>query len=50
MRSGLPLDEAKALALRDRRVAACADETRGWASNIGKYISLAYLEAEQAEF
>ena len=25
-------------------------ETKGWANNIGKYVSIAYLEAEQAQF
>ena len=50
VKAGAPLEEAKAMALRDPRVAARAAETKGWDSNIGKYVSLAYLEAEQAEF
>lgn len=48
--AGNPLEEAKAVALRDPRVARRAAETKGWDSNIGKYVSLAYLEAEQATF
>lgn len=50
VQAGNPLEEAKALALKDPRVASRAAETRGWDSNIGKYVSLAYLEAEQANF
>jgi len=33
--------------LKDPRVAGKAKETAGWESNIGKYISLAVLEAEK---
>lgn len=50
VKAGQTVEEAKAAVLRDPRVTARAAETRGWESNIGKYISLAYLEAEQAEF
>ena len=50
VRAGVPMEEAKAAVLRDPRVASRAAETKGWSSNIGKYISLAYLEAEQADF
>jgi glyoxylase-like metal-dependent hydrolase (beta-lactamase superfamily II) len=50
VRAGKPLEEAKAEALNDPRVASRAAETDGWASNIGKYVSLAYLEAEQEAF
>lgn len=50
VQAGNPLEEAKALALKDPRVASRAAETRGWDSNIGKYVNLAYLEAEQANF
>lgn len=50
IKEGLPLEEAKALVLRDPRVASRAKETRGFDVNIGKYVSLAYLEAEAASF
>jgi glyoxylase-like metal-dependent hydrolase (beta-lactamase superfamily II) len=45
-------DEAQARrrVLGDPRVTAHASRTRGWTSNIGKYISLAYLEAEKEAF
>jgi len=41
---------ARALVLADRRVAARAAGMQGFESNIGKYISLAYLEAEKEAF
>ncbi|HYG85392.1 MAG TPA: MBL fold metallo-hydrolase [Azospirillum sp.] len=50
VKAGQPMEGAKAAVLRDPRVASRAAETKGWDSNIGKYISLAYLEAEQADF
>jgi len=50
VKAGQPVEEAKAAVLRDPRVASRAADTQGWEGNIGKYISLAYLEAEQAEF
>jgi len=40
-------DAAIAAAKADPRVASKAKDTLGWDNNIGKYISLAYLEAEQ---
>lgn len=40
-------DAAIAAAKADPRVASKAKETAGWDNNIGKYISLAYLEAER---
>lgn len=45
-------DEAAARrrVLADPRVAKHAGRTQGWDSNIGKYISLAYLEAEKNDF
>jgi glyoxylase-like metal-dependent hydrolase (beta-lactamase superfamily II) len=45
-------DEAQARrrVLADPTVAAHAGRTQGWDGNIGKYISLAYLEAEKAAF
>jgi len=46
----LPLEQAKALVLKDPRVATRAKDTKGFETNIGKYVSLAYLEAEAASF
>jgi glyoxylase-like metal-dependent hydrolase (beta-lactamase superfamily II) len=45
-------DEAAARrrVLADPRVAAHAGRTQGWDGNIGKYISLAFLEAEKEAF
>jgi glyoxylase-like metal-dependent hydrolase (beta-lactamase superfamily II) len=43
-------EQAKARVLADPRVAARAATMEGFASNIGKYISLAYLEAEKEAF
>ncbi len=42
--------EARAMVLRDARVAARARSMQGFEANIGKYISLAYLEAEKEAF
>jgi glyoxylase-like metal-dependent hydrolase (beta-lactamase superfamily II) len=42
--------EAKAMVLRDPRVASRAKTMQGFEGNIGKYISLAYLEAEKEAF
>ncbi len=50
IKEGLPLEEAKALVLKDPRVASRAKDTKGFETNIGKYVSLAYLEAEAAGF
>jgi glyoxylase-like metal-dependent hydrolase (beta-lactamase superfamily II) len=50
VREGLPLEEAKALVLKDPRVVSRAKDTKGFEVNIGKYVSLAYLEAEAAGF
>lgn len=50
VRDGQPLEEAKARVLKDVRVASRARETKGFETNIGKYVSLAYLEAEAAGF
>jgi hypothetical protein len=41
---------AKSLALEDPRVKKYAPVTKGFDENIGKYTSLAYLEAESASF
>jgi glyoxylase-like metal-dependent hydrolase (beta-lactamase superfamily II) len=50
IKEGLPLEAAKDLVLRDPRVASRARDTKGFDVNIGKYVSLAYLEAEAASF
>lgn len=50
IKDGLPLEDAKARVLRDPRVAGRARTTKGFDSNIGKYVSLAYLEAEANGF
>lgn len=50
VKDGLPMEDAKTLVLKDPRVASRARETKGFESNIGKYVSLAYLEAEAAGF
>jgi glyoxylase-like metal-dependent hydrolase (beta-lactamase superfamily II) len=42
--------EAKAMVLKDPRVAARAATMQGFDANIGKYTSLAYLEAEKEAF
>jgi len=44
------LSAAKALVLKDPRVASRAARTAGFEANIGKYTSLAYLEAEKEAF
>ena len=50
IKDGLPLEAAKVLVLKDPRVASRAKDTKGFEMNIGKYVSLAYLEAEAAGF
>jgi hypothetical protein len=50
IKDGLGLEEAKQLVMKDPRVASRARDTKGFDSNIGKYVSLAYLEAEAAGF
>jgi glyoxylase-like metal-dependent hydrolase (beta-lactamase superfamily II) len=42
--------DAKAAVLKDPRVAARAKSMQGFDGNIGKYVSLAYLEAEKVAF
>jgi glyoxylase-like metal-dependent hydrolase (beta-lactamase superfamily II) len=42
--------EAKAAVMKDPRVAARAKSMQGFDGNIGKYVSLAYLEAEKVAF
>ncbi len=48
--AGQGMDAARAAVLADPRVAPHARTTAGFDSNIGKYISLAYLEAEKEAF
>jgi glyoxylase-like metal-dependent hydrolase (beta-lactamase superfamily II) len=50
VKDGIPLDGAKALVMKDPRVASRAKSMAGFDSNIGKYTSLAYLEAEKDAF
>ncbi len=50
VKNGLALEDAKALVIKDPRVSSRARDTKGYELNIGKYISLAYLEAEAAGF
>jgi glyoxylase-like metal-dependent hydrolase (beta-lactamase superfamily II) len=50
VKDGKDLSAAKDLVLKDPRVASRAARTRGFESNIGKYTSLAYLEAEKEAF
>ncbi|MCU0926979.1 MAG: MBL fold metallo-hydrolase [Hydrogenophaga sp.] len=50
VKDGVPLDGAKTLVLKDPRVASRAKTMDGFESNIGKYTSLAYLEAEKEAF
>ncbi len=48
--NGDSVDTAKAAVLKDPRVAKRAKTMDGFDSNIGKYVSLAYLEAEKVAF
>ena len=50
VKDGKSEGEAKALVLKDPRVASRAQTMQGFDSNIGKYTSLAYLEAEKEAF
>ncbi len=50
VQDGKQLSEAKALVLKDSRVSSRAKRTQGFEENIGKYTSLAYLEAEKEAF
>ncbi|MDO9480335.1 MAG: MBL fold metallo-hydrolase [Hydrogenophaga sp.] len=50
VKEGVALDGAKARVLQDPRVASRAKTMDGFDSNIGKYTSLAYLEAEKEAF
>ena len=46
----LGMAEAREMVMNDPRVSSRASETLGFESNIGKYVSLAYLEAESEAF
>lgn len=50
VKDGQSEGEAKVMVLKDPRVAARAKTMQGFDSNIGKYTSLAYLEAEKEAF
>jgi glyoxylase-like metal-dependent hydrolase (beta-lactamase superfamily II) len=50
IKDGVSLDKAKDLVLKDPRVASRAKTMEGFESNIGKYTSLAFLEAERENF
>jgi glyoxylase-like metal-dependent hydrolase (beta-lactamase superfamily II) len=50
VKDGVSLDAAKALVLKDPRVAPHINTMDGFEANIGKYTSLAYLEAEKENF
>ena len=50
IKNDIPLEKAKDLVLKDSRVAARASTMQGFADNIGKYTSLAFLEAEKEAF
>ena len=45
-----PMVQAKAMVLKDPRVQKRAKNMQGFDGNIGKYVSLAYLEAEKEAF
>jgi glyoxylase-like metal-dependent hydrolase (beta-lactamase superfamily II) len=50
VKDGKSESEAKAMVLKDPRVASRAQTMQGFEGNIGKYVSLAYLEAEKEAF
>ena len=50
VKEGKSEGEARAMVLKDARVATRAATMQGFDSNIGKYASLAYLEAEKEAF
>lgn len=50
VKNDIPLDKAKDLVLQDPRVASRAKTMLGFEANIGKYTSLAFLEAEKEAF
>lgn len=50
VKDGKDLSAAKDLVMKDPRVASRAARTQGFEANIGKYTSLAFLEAEKEAF
>lgn len=50
VKNDIPLEKAKDLVLKDARVATRATTMLGFEANIGKYTSLAFLEAEKEAF
>jgi hypothetical protein len=50
VKDGKDPSQAKAMVLKDPRVIKYAKNTKGFETNIGKYTSLAYLEAEKEAF
>ena len=50
VKDGKDPSQAKAMVLKDPRVIKYAKNTKGFEANIGKYTSLAYLEAEKEAF
>jgi hypothetical protein len=50
VKDGKSESQAKAMVLKDPRVASRAKTMQGFDGNIGKYTSLAYLEAEKEAF
>ena len=50
VQEGRPIESAKEAVMKDPRVASRAKTMLGFDSNIGKYTSLAYLEAEKEAF
>ncbi|NBT84483.1 MAG: MBL fold metallo-hydrolase [Betaproteobacteria bacterium] len=50
VKDGKDISAAKSLVLQDPRVSSRAARTAGFEANIGKYTSLAYLEAEREAF
>lgn len=50
VKNDVPIEKAKTLVLQDPRVASRAKTMLGFDLNIGKYTSLAYLEAERDAF
>jgi glyoxylase-like metal-dependent hydrolase (beta-lactamase superfamily II) len=50
VKAGRDMAGARAAVLADPRVSSRATETQGFEANIGKYVSLAYLESEAVAF
>jgi glyoxylase-like metal-dependent hydrolase (beta-lactamase superfamily II) len=50
VKAGRDMAAARAAVLADPRVSSRGKETQGFEANIGKYVSLAYLEAEAVAF